>query len=328
MKFVLRAAALCAAMSSCGIVASAAPTASATATPSPFDEKLYPPWSHGRNDPATVRGLEFTVPDVDDMADFHGNIDDPKLVMFIGGNYFFVLGPLAEAFQKEYPEYRGHIFFITIPPGLLERAMKLGDTFTSGNMTFTIHPDIYAAGRKKIDSLVTDGTLEAPAISYVKNDLTIMVPKGNPGHIASLSDLGKSGVRLVMPNPQYEGVVRQIDASLRKAGGERLVTSVYGTKVKNGETILTHIHHRQTPLFLMQGRGVAGVTWRSEAIFQEQQGHPISHVDIPAGLNSTAVYGAAVVRHAPHPQAGRRWLAFLQTKTAFDIFKRYGFQHV
>ena len=322
----LRAIACCAAVLWCGSFARAAPTSNAA--PPPFDEKLYPPWSHGGNDPATDRGLEFTVPDVDDMADFHGSIDNPKLVMFIGGNYFFVLGPLAEAFQKEYPEYRGHIFFITIPPGLLEKAMKMGDTFTSGNMTFTIHPDIYAAGRKKIDSLVTDGTLDGPAISYVKNDLTIMVPKGNPGHIKTLRDLGKSGVRLVMPNPAYEGVTKQIDSSLQRAGGERLVANVYGTKVRNGETILTHIHHRQTPLFLMQGRGVAGVTWRSEATFQEQQGHPISHVDIPAAFNSTAVYGAALVRNAPHALAGRRWLAFLQTDAAFDIFKRYGFKHV
>ena len=39
-------------------------------------------------------------------------------------------------------------------------------------------------------------------------------------------------------------------------------------------TVLTRIHHRQTPLLLMQGLGQAGVTWRSEAIFQERQGHP------------------------------------------------------
>jgi ABC-type molybdate transport system substrate-binding protein len=215
---------------------------------------------------------------------------------------------------------------VTIPPGLLIKAMDDGNTFTSGNMTFTVAPDVYAAGLKKVKEQIAAGKLVAPAVPYVTNDLTIMVPKGNPGHITGLADLGKPGVRLVMPNPAWEGVARQIEASLIKAGGPALAKAVYQTKVANGETILTHIHHRQTPLFLMQGLGVAGVTWKSEAIFQEQAGHPIGHVDIPAKYNTTAVYGAALVKDAPHPEAGKLWLQFLRSPTALKIFERYGFK--
>jgi hypothetical protein len=54
---------------------------------------------------------------------------------------------------------------------------------------------------------------------------------------------------------------------------------LYAKKVRDGETVLTRIHHRQTPLFLMQHLVEAGVTWRSEAIFQEQTGNPIGRVD-------------------------------------------------
>jgi hypothetical protein len=93
-----------------------------------------------------------------------------------------------------------------------------------------------------------------------------MVSKGNPAKICSLSDLGKPNVRLAMPNLDYEGVVEQIKVSLNK---EALVKVVYETKVNDGSTLLTTIHHRQTPLFLMQGIVDAGVTWQSEAIFQE-----------------------------------------------------------
>ena len=84
-----------------------------------------------------------------------------------------------------------------------------------------------------------------------------------------------------MPNPEFEGIARQIKASLVKAGGDALAKAVYEDKVAEGEAILTHIHHRQTPLYLMLGRADAGVTWQSEAMFQEQAGHPIEHVDIP-----------------------------------------------
>ena len=38
----------------------------------------------------------------------------------------------------------------------------------------------------------------------------------------TLADLGKPNIRLVMPNPAFEGIVRQIEASLTKAGGSAL----------------------------------------------------------------------------------------------------------
>jgi ABC-type molybdate transport system substrate-binding protein len=321
----LLAAALCV----LGALSFGAAQAAATGhpvTPPKYNETLYPPWSHGANNPALHKGLDFTIPEIDSMPDFHGSVNDPRLVIYVGGNYYFAMAPLVQAFEAEHPELRGKIFYVTIPPGLLIKAMEQGNTFTSGNMTFTVPPDVFAAGLKKVNEQIAAGKLVAPAVPYVTNDLTIMVPKGNPGHITGLADLGKPGVRLVMPNPAWEGVARQIEASLRKAGGPALEKMVYGTKVQDGQTILTHIHHRQTPLFLMQGLGEAGITWKSEAIFQEQAGHPISHVDIPAKYNTTAVYGAALVKGAPHPEAGKLWLQFLRSPTALKIFERYGFK--
>ncbi len=134
------------------------------------------------------------------------------------------------------------------------------------------------------------------------------------------------GVRLVMPNPAFEGIARQIKASLGKAGGEALTRAVYETKVRDGSTILTHIHHRQTPLLLMQGVAAPGVTWQSEALFQEQAGHPIEHIAIPAADNTTAIYGGAEVKGAAHPEAAQAWLGFIRWPAALAIFERYGFK--
>lgn len=291
-----------------------------------YNEQIFPPWQHGANNDALHKGFEFTVPEVDDMADFHGDLTDPKLVLYVGGNYYFAMAPLVAAFEAQNPQYKGKIFFVTIPPGMLVTAMKNGGTFTSGNMTFTAKPDAYFAGLKKVNALIAAGTLASPAVPYVTNDLTIMVPKGNPAHITRLADLGKPGMRVVMPNPAYEGIARQIESSLKKAGGDALETQVYDTGVKNGSTILTHIHHRQTPLFLMQGLADAGVTWKSEAVFQEQAGHPISDIPIPAADNTTAIYAGAMVKGAAHPKAAKAWLDFIHSPTALAIFERYDFK--
>jgi len=301
------------------------PAATFAAQPGPQAE-LFPPWQYGRNNEATNRGLEFTVPQVDDLADFHGDITDPKLVLYVGGNYFFAMAPLVAEFEKEHPDYTGRIYWETVPPGLLVKQIEKGGTITSGNMTWTAKPDAYLAGLTKVDALIGQGLLTDQAVAYATNTLTIMVPKGNPAHVTGLADLGKPDVRLAMPNPEFEGIARQIEASLKKAGGQALADAVYKTKGADGSTILTHIHHRQTPLFLMQGRADAGVTWQSEAMFQEQAGNPITHVDIPASQNTTAIYAGAVVKGAPHREAAELWLSFIHSPEALSIFERYGFK--
>ncbi len=301
--------------------------ASAVAVAAPTkDQGVYPPWSGGSNDPVEKRGLEFTVPEVDNLPDFHGDPCNHKLAVFVGGNYYFAMAPLVHAFEKLHPEMKGKVYYETIPPGLLAQQIERGGAITVGNMTWVVHADVYAAGLKRVNAEIKSGHAVGKAIPYATNTLTIMVPKGNPAKITSLQDLAKPGVRLVMPNPEFEGIGRQIKASLAKAGGDELVRAVYETKVKNGETLLTHIHHRQSPLWLMQGKADAGVTWQSEAMFQEQVGNSIRHVDIPDAQNATGIYAVALVKGARHPAAAKKWIAFLKSPAALEIFKRYGFK--
>jgi ABC-type molybdate transport system substrate-binding protein len=318
MKTLLTAAALLAATLAPALAASPAATLQAT-------EAQYPPWQSGRNNDAADKGLEFTVPPADAMADFHGSLDDPALVIYASGNYYFAMGDLVQAFGAANPAYRGRVFYETLPPGLLLKQMAAGGTITSGNLSFTVKPDIMMAEQRASLAWVKDGRLAAPVVSFATNDLTIMVPKGNPAHITGLADLARPGLAVVMPNPAFEGVAQQIRASLVKAGGEALAKEVYETKVADGSTVLTRIHHRQTPLLLMQGLGQAGVTWTSEAIFQEQAGHPIAHVAIPAAQNTRAIYSAALVAHAPHAAAAQAWLGFITSDAAFAVLQRYGF---
>jgi hypothetical protein len=85
----------------------------------PVNSSIYPPWQQGRNNDAIDRGLDFTVPEVDNLADFHGDPTDPKLVLFVGGNSFFAMAPLVAAFEARHPDFRGRLFWETIPPGRL-----------------------------------------------------------------------------------------------------------------------------------------------------------------------------------------------------------------
>ena len=292
-----------------------------------YNEDVFPPWQHGANNDALNRGFEFTVPEVDDLADFHGNPTDAKLVLFVGGNYFFAMAPLVQAFDAAHPEYKGRIYWETIPPGLLVKQMEAGGTVTVGNMTWTAKPDAYLAGLAKVNELIKQGLLAGEPVPYVTNTLTIMVPKGNPSphHGTSRSRQARCAAGNAQPGVRGHRAADQDGAhqGRRPAPSERSSTT---EKVKDGSTILTQIHHRQTPLFLMQGVVDAGITWQSEAMFQEQAGHPIEHVAIPDADNATAIYAGAEVKGAAHPEAAQAWLDFIRSPAALAIFERYGFK--
>ena len=284
-----------------------------------------PPWSKGANDPAARQGYVFHVPDVDNVPDLHGNPCDAKLVIFIGGNQFFVLPKLIAAFEQQHPELKGHIFYETLPPGILRRQIAAGNALTLGNLTIQVKPDVYEAGLHAVRQMEKSGELVG-VVEYATNDLEIMVPKGNPKHIASLKDLARPGLKLSMPNPQWEGVANQIAASLRKSGGEALYQAVYQDKVKSGQTKLTEIHHRQTPMRIMSKQVDAGVTWGSEVRFQESIGNPIEGVAIPADQNTTAIYAGGVMKNAPHPAIAAQWFTFLKSAEAQSMYHQYGFR--
>jgi len=103
-----------------------------------YPDYVYPPWQQGANNDVAGRGLEFTVPEIDNLPDFHGNPIDPQLVLYVGGNYFFALAPLVKAFETRNPDLKGRIYWETLPPGQLVKQIEAGGTITVGNMTWTV----------------------------------------------------------------------------------------------------------------------------------------------------------------------------------------------
>jgi len=285
-------------------------------------EKLA--WSYDQNS-TVYQGYVFQVPGVDNVPDLHGNPAGAKLVLFIGGNQFMVLPRLVEAFERIHPELKGRIYYETLPPGILLRQMQHQNTLTLGNLTVSAQPDVYEAGAKHLEQLSGEHMV-GKVVRYATNDLIVMVRKGNPKGIRSLDDLARPDVRLSMPNPQWEGVARLIEASLRRAGGETLVQTVMVSKYRLGQTFLTQIHHRQTPMRILAGLSDAGVTWQSEVRYQQSIGNPISGVPIAGRYNATGIYAAGVLRDAPHREAAEQWVEFLQTPTAQAIYRSFGFR--
>ncbi len=278
-----------------------------------------PPWSQ-----STLSGTPFTVPGVDNASDFYGDVNRPDLTVFFAGNQYMVVNALLTAFKKSHPEYQ-RIFAETLPPGILVRQVRQGG-LVMGNMRISLQPDIFAAGRGRIRALEKRGWFSATR-DYARNHLAIMVYRGNPFHLTSWKDLARPGLRLCMPNPKTEGIARHaIIPALLHTGGAALERMIYHTKVSQGTTHLTRIHHRQTPLAIMRKQCDAGAVWSTEALFQSHiPDHPIAMVTLPEAQNHEVTYAAGLMRNAPHPVAARAFLRFLTSSEGQAIYRHYGF---
>jgi molybdate transport system substrate-binding protein len=278
-----------------------------------------PPW----NPPP--EGMQFSVPPFDAIADLHGDVVDPQLTVFFAGNQFMVVHDLVAAFKQAHPEYQ-RVFVETLPPGILAKQIDSG-VLVMGNLRLALKPDVYTAGKGAVERLQDQHGWFAASADYARNPLAILVAKGNPKHIEGLKDLGRPDVRVSMPNPAWEGIAKQIEDGYRKAGGEALDHAIMVTKVQDGSTFLTTIHHRQSPLRVLQGESDAAPVWSTEAYFQQQILHrPVETVAIPAAQNAIGIYTVARLKAAPHPQAAKDFYDFMQGAAAQAIYRKYGFQ--
>lgn len=233
-----------------------------------------------------------------------------------------VMPALLRAFEERHPEIT-RIYYETLPPGIVVNQAKGGD-LRVGNLLISAKPDVLLAGVRGMRTLQGAGFVDT-WVPYASNQLAIMVRKGNPLGVHSLADLGRTDVRVVMPNPKWEGVAEQVEGAYAKAGGAALVRAIMSTKLEKGTTILTRIHHRQTPMYIMQSKADAGPVWISEALYAQRIGEPLSFVRIPASENVTASYDAAVLRDAPHEAAAQAFVDFIASPQARAIYESFGF---
>ncbi len=87
-------------------------------SPSLLAEKLHPPWKK-----PSKGGVNFTVEGIDNVPDLHGEIANPDLVIFFGGNQFMVLPEIMEAFKKKHPQYQK---ILPLPEFLIKLQVRRG----------------------------------------------------------------------------------------------------------------------------------------------------------------------------------------------------------
>jgi len=147
------------------------------------------------------------------------------------------------------------------------------------------------ASPAQMKSAVEDGIPVEGSATFVTNRLTVVVPADNPAGIASVADLAKDGVRLVLANPDVPAgnYARQSLCKTAAAGGpsvEDYAANIVSEE-DNVRSVLTKVE---------LGEADAGIVYVTDAM---TSGDKVQSIEIPADQNVVASYPIATIGDNP-----------------------------
>ena len=252
---------------------------------------------------------------------------EADLVLFMAGNQFMVMPEMVSTFKARYPEIN-KIFYETLPPGLeLKQILAKGALWQ--NKPFNVYPDVYSSvNQRAMQILAEQGHIRPKDETlYLHNRLTLMVPRDNPANITSVRDLARDDVRISQPDPENEDIAHHIIDMYRQAGGNELVERIMEEKRAEGTTILTRVHHRETPLRIVKRTVDVGPVWLTEAVQAQATQLAVDVVEPGRRLDQRDKinYYICGLKNSLHPQNAQKFIDFILSPIGQDIYNKFGF---
>lgn len=260
-------------------------------------------------------------------ADALARMREAGLTLWVAGNQFFAMDEVIGTFQRGEPGLS--VGLITLPPGLILSAI-LGGGWTFRGAEYAATPDIYASvNLGHLKRLKAAGLMSQYDV-YMHNELQIMVAKGNPKNIAGIDDLVRDDIRTSMPNPVSEGIMQFYARKVleqhgiwQKISGGKECASCQTTE----NNYFTAVHHRETPLRIIQDKSDAGIVWKTEVLEAQRHGSGIAAIELPAAdsLRNEVSYAIGALTNSPHQETANRYLAFLASPAGQTAYAKFGF---
>jgi ABC-type molybdate transport system substrate-binding protein len=262
----------------------------------------------------------------------YGKVGDSytsELVMYLAGNQFMVMEELINDFHSKNSDIKT-IYVETIPPGQILKGQILKQGKIDGQDTAQ-NPDLFASVNLGHLKKLKSKKMMSEYIIYIHNKLELMVAAGNPKGIKGAVDLGRADLIQSHPNPLTEGIFKFYGSQmLRDLGIYSQVTADAECKscwAIEGKTWFTSRHHRETPQRIEEGTADVGIVWTTEVVHGKATNRKIDGVAISSPLNQQHKVGYAIgaLDTGRNAKNANRFLAYLGTKKAQDIYASYGF---
>lgn len=170
--------------------------------------------------------------------------------------------------------------------------------------------DVFASAAPANMKTVTDaGNGEGTATTFVRNQLIIAVPKGNPKSIAGLADLTKPGVKVALCAVQVP-----CGAAAKKALDAAKVALTPVTLEQDVKSALSKVK---------LGEVDAALVYRTDA---KASPSDVDGVEFPESAGAINDYPIIVLKNAPNKAGAQAFVAFVESDKGKAVLTAAGFQ--
>jgi len=227
-----------------------------------------------------------------------------ELIVFAAASLTDSFAELENVFEKNYPDVDLILHFASSS----QLATQLSEGVTA---------DVFAsANENQMQVVMSNGRVDPAEVrSFIANELTIVVPAGNPANIQTIDDLGNANVSLLLavegvPVRDYaDQIIHTLPGSNQKA--------IYDNLVSEESNV------RQVSTKIALGEADAGIVYTSD-ITPDITGL-VEKIEIPESLNVIASYPIAVIEDSKARELARVFIDFVLGETGQEILMDWGF---
>jgi molybdate transport system substrate-binding protein len=170
--------------------------------------------------------------------------------------------------------------------------------------------DVFASASPATMKTVTDaGDAAGTPVTFVKNQLVIAVPKGNPKGLTSLAAIAEPGVKVALCATQVP-----CGAAAQKALTAAGVTLTPVTQEQDVKAALAKVK---------LGEVDAALVYRTDA---RAAASDVDGVEFPESAQAINDYPIAALKGAPNPAGAAAFVAYVQSPPAQQVLAKAGFQ--
>jgi molybdate transport system substrate-binding protein len=176
------------------------------------------------------------------------------------------------------------------------------------------------ASQKTMQDAIAAGVIDGEPVTFTGNRLVIVTPPDNPAGIASLDDLGRDGVKLVLagadvPVGSYSRAA--LCAYARSdAAPEGIADAI------DGNVVSEEVDVRSVLAKVQIGEADAGIVYASDAMASDLAGTSLNVIEFP--FETTASYPAAPVAGG-NAELAAAFISYVLSPEGQTALNRYGF---
>lgn len=182
--------------------------------------------------------------------------------------------------------------------------------------------DVFAsANQKQMDVANDGGRIGSEPVTFARNRLVLIVPADNPAQIASLEDLAKPGVKLVVAAPAVP-VRDYTDAMLEKLAADPDYGESYRQTVR-ANIVSEEDNVRQVAAKVALGEADAGVVYASDVT--PDIARNVVPLAIRDEVNTIATYPIAITNDSANPELAQAFVDYVLSDDGQAVLEKWGF---